>query len=256
MKIAFSSPTANEDEQRILFGKFNEVGYDGLQLKKKQYYPHLNDPDKFKLEWGGVPGVASGLITGGNLDDKNCAFLKQVFSFAQAVGTDLVVHCISRPRAGVTKEDLQAYAAVLSDLGREAQDNGVKLSLHQHFDQPVMYLEDLDIFFNAADDGTVGLTVDTAHLVKSGINDVAGVIRDFQEVIDNYHLKDFAGGNFKVLGQGSIAFAPIFTAIKETHYSGWLSADEESGGDIVEGMEECFSYIDAQLHASEPKGDI
>ena len=253
MKLAFSSPTANEDEQRILFGKFHEVGYDGLQLKKKQYYPHLNDPDKFKLEWGGLPGVASGLITGGNLDDENRVFLKQVFSFARAVGTDLVVHCISRPRAGVTKEDLQTYAAVLSDLGREAQDKGVKLSLHQHFDQPVMYREDLEIFFDAADDGTVGLTVDTAHLVKSGINDVAGVIRDFQGVINNYHLKDFSGGTFKVLGQGDIDFAPIFTAIRKTQYSGWLSADEESGGDIVEGMEQCVTFINAQLHGSKAR---
>ena len=250
MKVTFSSPTANEDEQRVLFSKFRVVGYDGLQLKKKQYYSYLDEPDRFKLEWGGLPGVASGLITGGNLDDENRAFLKQVFSFAQAVGTDLVVHCISRPREGVTKEDIQDYAAVLSDLGREAQDKGVKLSLHQHFNQPVMYLEDVEVFFDAADDGTVGLTVDTAHLVKSGVNDVAGVIRDFQGVIDNYHLKDFSGGTFKILGRGDIDFAPIFTAIKKTHYSGWLSADEESGGGIVEGMEECFSYIDAQLNAS------
>ena len=250
MKIAFSSPTANEDERRTLFDRFREVGYDGLQLKKKQYYPYLNEPDRFKLEWGGLPGVASGLITGGNLDDENRAFLKQVFSFAGAVGTDLVVHCISRAREGVTKEDIRNYAAVLSDLGKEAQDRGVKLSLHQHFNQPVMYREDVEVFFDAADDGTVGLTVDTAHLVKSGISDVAGVIQDFRGVIDNYHLKDFSGGAFKVLGQGDIDFAPIFTAIKETRYSGWLSADEESGGDIVEGMEGCFTFINAQLHGS------
>jgi sugar phosphate isomerase/epimerase len=73
-----------------------------------------------------------------------------------------------------------------------------------------MYRRDFDVFFDAVDDRTVTLTVDTAHLVKSGIDDIAGVLRDFREVIDNVHLKDIADGDFKVLGQGHIDFAPVF----------------------------------------------
>ena len=33
MKLAFSKPTASEEETRLLFTRFRQVGYDGLQLK-------------------------------------------------------------------------------------------------------------------------------------------------------------------------------------------------------------------------------
>lgn len=92
------------------------------------------------------------------------------------------------PRAEVGQDDIRRYADVLSDLGLEAQQQGIKLSLHHHYDQPVMYRDDFDIFFDQVKDKSVGLTVDTAHLVKSGIEDVAEVIRSFGHVIDNFHL--------------------------------------------------------------------
>lgn len=95
--------------------------------------------------------------------------------------------------------------------------------------------------------GTVGLTVDTAHLVKSGVSDIAGLIRDLRDVIDNFHLKDFADGCFRVLGTGDIDFGPVFAAILETGYDGWLSADEESGADVVEAMRQCYRFMTGRL---------
>jgi sugar phosphate isomerase/epimerase len=137
---------------------------------------------------------------------------------------------------------------MLSELGLEAQQQyGVKLSLHHHHNNPVMYRQDLDIFFDHIKDGAVGLTVDTAHLVKSGVDNVAEVIRSFRHVIDNFHLKDYHEGEWKVLGQGSIDFGLIFQAIQDIGYDGWLSADEESGGDVLKGMRDCYTYINGGL---------
>jgi sugar phosphate isomerase/epimerase len=106
-----------------------------------------------------------------------------------------------------------------------------------------MTRDEIEAFFSMVHADTVGLTVDTAHLVKSGIDNVPAIIRDFQPVIDNLHLKDFAKGDWQVLGRGAIDFAPIFAAIREIGYDGWVCADEESGGDLVAGLQECHAFM-------------
>ena len=114
-----------------------------------------------------------------------------------------------------------------------------------------MYREDFDIFFDAVQDEAVGLTLDTAHLVKSGITDIASLIHDFHGVINNVHMKDFADGGFRVLGHGNIDFAPIFRAIQKTRYDAWLCADEESGADTEAALVTCYRFITRGLSGSQ-----
>ncbi|PZE19657.1 sugar phosphate isomerase/epimerase family protein [Paenibacillus xerothermodurans] len=243
IKLAFSRPTANEEERAALFQHYSKIGYDGLQLKHSQYIGYIGEPDRFLAEWGNQSGVGSALIIGGTLDGANIAALRRLFGFAQKIGSTIIVFCHGIPRSEVTAQDIRSYAAVLSDLGKEAQQLGLSLSLHHHYNQPVMYRDDFDIFFNQVHDGSVGLTIDTAHLVKSGIVDVAEVITSFATYIDNFHLKDYAGGDWRVLGQGNIDFRPIFQAIQGVHYRGWMSADEESGGEMMRSMTECLHFM-------------
>ena len=251
MKLAFSRPTSGDDEQQQLFSWFRTSGYDGLQLKHAQYAGYVDHPESFLEDWGHYPGAASGLIAAGGLDETGIASLRGLFHFARAVGSGLIVFCHSLSREGLSSADIRGFGATLSELGKEARHLGVKLSLHHHYDQPVMYREDFDAFFEVVEDGSVGLTVDTAHLVKSGHEDIAGLIRDFRQVIDNFHLKDFADGRFEPLGQGNIDFEPVFSAIREIGYEGWLCADEESGGDLVGTMDLSHRFIKSKLSARE-----
>ncbi|MBW5448443.1 TIM barrel protein [Cohnella sp. CFH 77786] len=244
---AFSRPTSTAEEQTVLFQQFRAIGYEGLQLKWGQYSPYLNEPERFLEAWGRFPGAGSALIAGGSLDEANVELIRRIFRFASSIGTDIVVFCHGIPRAEVMSNDIRRYADELSRLGAEAQQYGLKLSLHHHHNNPVMYRDDFDVFFDQVRDGTVGLTVDTAHLVKSGVTDVAELIRSFGRVIDNFHLKDFDRGEWKVLGQGGIDFAPIFAAIRDIGYAGWVSADEESGGEVLEGMRTCFAFMNKGL---------
>jgi sugar phosphate isomerase/epimerase len=173
--------------------------------------------------------------------------LKAVFAFARAVATECVVFCHTVPREGLGADEIRAFARSLSELGKEAHDMGLRLSLHHHHGQPVMHRKDFDLFFDAVTDDAVGLTVDTAHLVKSGVTDIAGLIRDFRHVIDNFHLKDIENGEFRVLGTATIDFDPVFTAIREIGYDGWVSTDEESGADLAQAMEHCLLFMTAGL---------
>ena len=253
VRLAFSQPTTGDDEQRTLFREFRAAGYEGLQLKAGQYARYLNDPARFVAEWASsdAPGAASALIWGGRLDEEGTARLRRLFAFAQSVGAERIVFCHGVPRREVTPDDLRAFAHTLSDLGREArQEHGVALSRHHHFDQPVMHKDDFAMFFDAADPDALGLTLDTAHLVKSGIFDIAGIVRDYAAVLDTVHLKDFADGQWRVLGEGAIPFAPVFDSLHAVRYAGWLCADEESGSDTQTAMETCSRFVRAHLAAA------
>lgn len=243
MKLAFSTPTEGSDAQRRLFMGYGPAGYDGLQLKAGQYLPYLHEPERFLQEWGAFPGAASGLIFGGALDEPRQAALRDVLTFAQAVGSERLVFCHGVSRQGLTDDDIRGFAHTLSDLADEARGQGVRLSLHHHYDQPVMHRPDFDVFFGAVHTDALGLTVDTAHLVKSGVTDIAELIRAFAPVIDNIHAKDFRNGEFQVLGRGEIDFGPVFAALREIGYTGWVCADEESGGDLAEGMADCRRFL-------------
>lgn len=244
MKFAFSKAAQEPDEIRFLKTSFRELGYDGLQLKGNQYGDYLDSAQPFLEDWP-LEGVASALIAGGDLGEASRAQLRSIFAFANAVGSQRIVFCHGVPREGLQTADIKAFARQLSDVASEARDHGLAFSLHHHFNNPVMHRDDFDVFFETAHG--VGLTVDTAHLVKSGIEDIAEVIASFAPVIDNFHLKDFADGDWRMLGRGRIDFAPVFAAIEATGYDGWVSTDEESGADVQVAMKECLALMRAGL---------
>ncbi|HTK11455.1 MAG TPA: TIM barrel protein [Ktedonobacteraceae bacterium] len=250
-RIAFSQPTSTIAEQELLFTHFRSSGYNGLQLKADQYKAYVDQPARFVEAWGtDASDIASGLIAGGLLDETGIASLHVLFKFAHAVGSQRIIFCHAQPRQSVSSADIKRYAQILSELGKEAQQQGIQLSLHHHYNQPVMYRQDFETFFESISDQSVSLTIDTAHLIKSGIDDIAGIIRDYQQVLDNIHIKDFAAGSFKLLGQGEIDFLPVFSMLHEIGYTGWVCADEESGSSCLEAMEICAHFLRTRLDSS------
>ncbi|MDP9362908.1 MAG: sugar phosphate isomerase/epimerase [Chloroflexota bacterium] len=247
MKLAFSAPDRGPDERSELLRGFRAAGFEGLQLKRPQYQTYLDDPSRFTAEWGSIPGVSSGLITGGDLGDDAVSDLRRVIAFAEAVSGERIVYCHGVPRASVDDDDIRRFSRILLELGKEALARGVQLSLHHHYNQPVMYRHDFDVFFAEIPDRQVTLTVDTAHLVKSGVSDVPALIRDLAPFVDNFHVKDIADAVFVPLGDGEIDFAPIFSAIVEIGYDGWLCADEESGAAIGEAMGASHRFLSTLL---------
>ena len=248
MRFAFSAPDRNPAERETLMTGFAAHGYDGLQLKRMQYAEFLGSPDQFRPRWGDRPGIASGLITGGKLDEAGIADLLAVIRFGAAAGSERVIFCHGRSRQTVSDDDLVHFSRTLAGIGHQARELGTQLSLHHHYDQPVMHRSDFDRFFARIDDGSVSLTVDTAHLVKSGIDDIAEVIRAFGPRIDTVHIKDIRDGRFVPLGEGTIDFTPVFAAIAEAAPGAWVCADEESGADIDAAMASCRQLMRSGLN--------
>src|SRR5436305_27771 len=106
VNLAFSRPTADKTEQRLLFTRFRDHGYDGLQLKAGQYQGYIRRPEAFLEEWGSAPGAASALIAGGGLDDAGIAALRELIAFAAGVQAERIVFCHGVPRAGRTPQEI------------------------------------------------------------------------------------------------------------------------------------------------------
>ncbi len=244
MKYAYSAPTRNHAETLFMFDNFRRLGYDGLQLKGGQYAGFLENPAQFLEEYGSDPGLVSSLILGLNVeDDDSVEMFNKIMAFARAVKSERLVVCLTSRNEGFAAGDIRKMGRATGDLGQAALDQGVKLSVHNHYQSPLMHRDDFDTFFSASATGSLGLTLDTAHAVKSGISAIDEIICSFKTIIDNIHLKDYEDGEWRVLGRGSIDFDPVFKALRESGYNGWVSTDEESGADLSEAMVHCGRFM-------------
>ncbi len=264
MRLGFSTPTPSPSEEQLLFSSYKNSGYEGLQLKSGQYLKYLDNPGPAEERAKADPGSFSALIFWGPLDQDGQQALENVVRFAAGVASERVIFCHDHPRDQTDDDDIRSFAKVLSRIGSEALDLGVKLSLHHHYNQPVMFPDDIGIFFPACAPGTVGLTLDTAHMWKAGEDDVGSVIERFADLIDNVHLKDCrddAGGrrlpngaraaaSFVPLGSGEINFDPIFAALSSVRYSGWICVDEESGAGVAESLKASHEFISDHVDES------
>ena len=158
------------------------------------------------------------------------------------MGAERIVFCHAHPH-GVDDEQLRDFARILSEVGTASRDRGVALSLHHHVDNPVMLPHDVRVFFDAVDDGAVGLTVDTAHLAKAGVTDIPGFIDEFGSLVDNLHLKDF-DGDWQIFGDGELDLVGTLEALSRAGYEGWLCVDEESSASLDEGFRRSREWLD------------
>lgn len=261
MRLAFSVPTRSDAERDLLYASYVRCGYDGLQLKSGQFVSSLDEPAPAIEAARRDRGRYSGLIFWGPLDPDGQAALRRVLGFAASVGSERVIFCHSYPRDEVTTGDLRGFARILSGLGKEASASGVKLSLHNHYNQPVMFPDDIDRFFGLVEPGTVGLTLDTAHMWMAGVEDVGPVIDRYFGVIDNIHLKDCRDDtpgyrlpsgarpatSFLSLGAGDMDFTSTFGVLKRRGYAGWLCVDEESGADVGTSLVRSHDFITGRM---------
>lgn len=247
MRRAFSKPTPDEQTFEAMMTGFRAEGYEGLQLKMGQFVPYLQEPQRFLDRWGEDTGRVSALIYFDTLDGSGAEKLAATVRFAEAVGSERVVFCHNHVREGVSETDLQEFARTISGFGADAAARGVAFSLHHHTDQPVMHPADVDVFFAAAAPGTVRLTVDTAHLARSGVADIPSFITEHAALIDNIHLKDYADGEWRLLGRGDLDLLGTLAALTEAGYDGWLCVDEESTADLPTGLTVSREWLDSHL---------
>lgn len=143
----------------------------------------------------------------------------------------------------------------LNKLGKIAADKGMKLVYHHHIGTGVQTAAEIDRLMQGTDAALVGLLYDTGHLVFSGEDHLA-VLKKWLPRIRHVHLKDLRpailgkakaekwpflqavkAGVFTVPGDGSIDFAPVFGALKDSGYSGWWVIEAEQDPALANPLE-------------------
>jgi len=234
------------------------AGYEGCSVGHN--YP--KDPDELheelsRRELRVSEPWSSTFFTARDMHDRTIESFKQSMAFIKQMGGfSIVVAELGGavhqqgvpPIANKPVFDDAQWAALtegLDTLGRLAAENDMRLCYHHHMGTGVMTRAEVDRLMEGTDPETVHLLFDTGHLYWAG-DDPLAMARDYGSRIGHVHLKDIrqpvmedanrrhltfgeavAEGVFTVPGDGVIDFAPIFRALADADFEGWLMVEAE-----------------------------
>jgi inosose dehydratase len=229
MKIGISR--AGKDPIRDILASAKRHGFEGVQLKAFQFQDHLASPQGFVDEVGDLSGLAQGgliVYPGGDIAEWG-AKIAAVVPFASHVGAGHICICAGVGRDDLSDAKFKEAADALMAAGRVAAAEGLLVSLHNHANSMFETAADIAKLAGMLDPAMCGLTIDTGHTAKAGIDDPGEVIRRHRDHVFNIHLKDMnADGSFCALGTGTVKLDAAIDAAKEIGYDRWLIIDEES----------------------------
>ncbi|MFS4580410.1 myo-inosose-2 dehydratase [Phaeobacter sp. C3_T13_0] len=250
LTAAFTTEGAMEDAGRI--------GYTGVERGRRM--PADTKALQTYLERYGVAlcgGWCSGNLLVTSVAEEKEAIHQQVDQFA-ALNAPCIVYAecsntiqgmrstpVSR-RPKLTRDEVMAYGARLSDLAKWSEDQGVVLSYHHHMGAIIQDSDDIDWLMDGSTD-ELTLLYDTGHLHFAGADpvsvldkwghrvhhvhfkDVRQSVLDWVRAEDRSFLDGVAAGVYSVPGdpEGCIDFQGITDKLKSLGYAGWIVVEAE-----------------------------
>jgi inosose dehydratase len=146
-------------------------------------------------------------------------------------------------RPVLTDGEWDTLLTQLDKLAALATGRGVLATIHPHVGTMVENADDVDRVLRGS---SIGLTLDTGHLLIGGVDPVA-LTRAHTGRIKHTHLKDVDAawaarvqsgavtytdavrqGMYRPLGAGDIDFAAIVSALEQTGYDGWYVLEQDT----------------------------
>lgn len=121
--------------------------------------------------------------------------------------------------------------ACANAIAARAADRGIDASFHPNSPPGSVFRveEDYRVLCDGLDTRVLGLTPDSGHIAKGGM-DVVKVFEDCRPLIRHVHFKDItAAGEWAAMGAGIIDFARLVGMLRAMDYAGWIMIEEESG---------------------------
>lgn len=233
-----------------------EIGYTGVE--RGQRMPHDTEGlraylDKYDIALCG--GWCSGASLVNDLDAEKAAVQQQVDQFialdapcivyaecSNTIQGDQSVPVNNRPR--LTRDEMLAYGARLTELAKWMADQGMPMAYHHHMGSIVESEEDVNWLMEGSGP-ELRLCFDTGHLLFGG-GDVMATLDRWGDRVHHVHFKDIRpdvvadvrahdlsfldaviAGAFTVPGDGCIDFQSVANALKAMEYSGWIVVEAE-----------------------------
>lgn len=244
--------------EKDVFASFREarqVGYRWVETFIHYLTDFWEKPAELKAR---LDEIGVGLVTvsnGGPLEMRfhepahHAAILRdhlRLIRFIRHFGcTHLKINLGPRRPEGTTDEDLRQIVKVLSELGRLARQEGVKLAPHAHMWSQLENRREIDFVMENTDPADVHFVLDTGHVTLAGIDPVELTRRLAFRIVE-FHLKDTKpetrGGAksrlerpdlmndppFFPLGHGGVDFPALKAELDRIGWSGWLTVELDS----------------------------
>ncbi|MDX2022055.1 MAG: sugar phosphate isomerase/epimerase [Deltaproteobacteria bacterium] len=140
---------------------------------------------------------------------------------------------------------------VLAQVLPAAQAAHVRIALENHFENNIEFPEDFEAFFSALPHSSLGMCLDMAHFVASGVDPVP-LIQRFGRKIFHVDVKDCDGpGRHHVTpyGKGLVPLQAMLQGLRDAGYQGfWVIEYARAAGDVplaelAEGIHIARSYL-------------
>ncbi len=148
----------------------------------------------------------------------------------------------NRPK--LSKDEVLAYAAKITELAKWMADQGMPMAYHHHMGTIIESEDDVNWLMEGSGP-EVGLCFDTGHLLFGG-GDVMATLNRWGDRVRHVHFKDIRpavvqdvrennrsfldaviAGAFTVPSDGCIDFQAVANALKAMDYDGWIVVEAE-----------------------------
>lgn len=147
-------------------------------------------------------------------------------------------------RPKLSKDEVLAYAAKITELAKWMADRGMPMAYHHHMGTIIESEDDVNWLMEGAGP-EVNLCFDAGHLLFGG-GDVMATLNRWGDRVHHVHFKDIRpaviqdtrennlsfldaviAGAFTVPGDGCIDFQAVAHALKAMDYNGWIVVEAE-----------------------------
>ena len=161
---------------------------------------------------------------------------------SNTVQGDIAIPVNKRPT--LSKDEVKAYGAKLTELAQWMADQGMPMAYHHHMGSIIESEDDVNWLMEGSGP-ELRLCFDTGHLLFGG-GDVMATLNRWGDRVHHVHFKDIRpeivkdvrendrsfleaviAGAFTVPGDGCIDFQAVSDALKAMDYSGWIVVEAE-----------------------------
>ena len=262
--LEFESATSSAQFDRVL-DEIRDTGYTGTELGDWGFMP--TDPARLQQEVAArglqliaafvpVPladgrshdaGAAAAIRTARLLRDAGATNAMIVLSDDNASVPEREQHAGRiTPAMGLSDQQWTVFAEGANRVARAVRDEtGLRTVFHPHCGGYVETAAEIDALLGRTDPNTLGLCLDTGHLVYAGADPLA-VLTQHASRVWHVHFKDcqpqiaaaaraqglgylaaVRSRLFCELGAGAVDFAAVIAALRALRYEGWIVVEQD-----------------------------
>ena len=253
--------------------KSAEIGYEGIEIRTMSHLPEDTSINRVRelsrmIEEAGLKVANVYINLGGysRLTDSECSerfdTVLRYLDMAAELGSPLIKDNPGGPSPGkASEEQLKKSCLWIGKAADAAASRGVGIALEIHYGNLLENGESSVKYLDLVDRENVGIIYDPGNMNIVPTPYGPEVIRSLGERIVHFHVKDSAktgkeddpnrrvsGHGFvfwnRMLGEGEVDHEPLFRALKEIGYDGFLSTEcQVIGGDPVLIAEQEYRHM-------------